>query len=172
VVAIGHPTTRANYTSISTNGNQGVSRAKDQVRTLISFVVDQIAAVVTKGMFTMTVDDGGTTSSASNWSVPASKVFRIQAIDRTVKLTGTTMNNSRAYLLGMSTGTVASTSPIIDCLLASPPVAATNATGCEGGDIPDALEIPAGWDSGLVHVEKATTCSVSLSRSDFIYSGQ
>jgi hypothetical protein len=61
---------------------------------------------------------------------------------------------------------------VVDCLLASPPVAATNATGCEGGDIPDALEIPAGWDSGLVHVEKAITCSVSLSRSDFIYSGQ
>lgn len=157
-----------------TKGTQGstgfsVQNLHDAGRTFITFTVDQAAGSASKVLATMSINKAGTVTSSTNYTVTTGKTLRIQNFSLSIKQTNATMNNSLAYLVGTSSGTVATTSGVIDSLAASAGVATTNAIGLNEVAIPDGLEIPAGWNIGIAHIEIATTASIGISLNAYEY---
>jgi len=157
-----------------TKGTQGstgfsVQDLKDSGRTFITFTVDQATGTTAKVLSTMSINRGGTVTSSTNYTVASGKTLRIQNFSLSFQATVTTMNSSRAYLVATSSGSVATTSPIADSLSASPTAALVNSVGQVEVGVPDGLEIPAGWDLGLAHIEKIATGLVSISLNAYEY---
>ncbi len=167
----GIPVLEASTWVVSTSSANPVwtIQSKNSGRTFLSFVVDQAAGTTVKTLATMTIQKGTSTSSSTNYTVTAGKTLRIQNISLSCKQTNATLNNSLAYVVATTSGTVATTSFILDTLQASAPVASTNAIGWADSSLPDGIEIPAGWNMGVAHVEVATTASISISINGFEY---
>jgi len=157
-----------------TKGTQGstgfsVQDLKDSGRTFITFTVDQATGTTAKVLSTMSINRGGTVTSSTNYTVASGKTLRIQNFSLSFQATVTTMNSSRAYLVATSSGSVATTSPIADSLSASPTAALVNSVGQVEVGVPDGLEIPAGWDLGLAHLEAIATGKISISLNAYEY---
>jgi hypothetical protein len=136
--------------------------AKDSGRTFVTMTVDTVAGITAKALASLSINKAGVVTTATNYTVAAGKTLRVQEFDASVKLSAATYSNIEAWLLATSSGTVATTSPVMDLLYASPPLASTGAIGTDTSDYPDGMEIPAGYNIGVAHLESSTFSSASL----------
>jgi hypothetical protein len=147
--------------------------SKDSGRTYVTFYIDAIAGVTTEALATFTANVGGTTSSGTTYTVPTGKTLRIQSMTATVEdnTTTTTSVSYGRFRLRCSTGTVASTSPIL-VNLAIPALLGSQGLGfgqSETMAIPDGLEIPAGSQLGISQTASVTTSLISVNVVAFYY---
>ena len=168
-VIIADPTTYGNKAAVTSGGALSVVSLRDTGRTFITFTVDQATGTTAKVLSTMSINRGGTVTSSTNYTVASGKTLRIQNFSLSFQATVTTMNSSRAYLVATSSGSVATTSPIADSLSASPTAALVNSVGQVEVGVPDGLEIPAGWNLGLAHLEAIATGKISISLNAYEY---
>lgn len=139
-----------------------VLAAKDSGRTYKIFYIDAAAGATTETLETMTINSGGTTSSATSYTVTSGKTLRLQSFTVTVKGSSTAAAvNGRVRV--RSAATVATTSPIV-IALDSPGTADTSAAGNGTQvdiEIPDGLEIAGGQEIGISEIVSTTSSTVS-----------
>lgn len=101
-----------------------------------------------------------TATTGTTWTVTSGKVFRVQSIYLTNRLSAATHNWVRVNLRAVASGTVAATSPII-ATVSLPTVPIGTAAANYGQSIvqafPDGLELPSGASFGLSHIGAAAT---------------
>lgn len=148
----------------------GTQSAKDSGRTYVVFYIDAIATVSTEALATFTANVGGTTSSGTTYTVPAGQTLRIQSMCATVKSSATAVAGGRIRLR-VSSGTVASTSPIVIAL--DVPAPAATSIGVEGGHqevfIPDGLELAQSTEIGISQIASTTSATLSVCVQGFYY---
>lgn len=182
IVCMASPSTAANYAEVTANGDQqmdlmhvggvavaatakgtqatnavGVQELKDAGRTLISFVFDNIAGITTEALGTMTINKGGTTTTGTTYTVSTGKTLRIVSFALTVINPSTTAAASRARI--RSGASVTATSSIVAALAAGAPAAVAFAGGMADMAYPDGIEIAAGQQVGISHIESSTIAS-------------
>jgi len=147
----------------------GVQQPKDSGRTYVTLYLDAITGITTEALATMNINVGGTVTTGTSWTVPTGKTFRIQSIQGTVKASSTTAVYGRIRL--RSAATVAASSGIVANLDIglTPGTAAAGAGNGLGYAIPDGLEIAAGQQVGITHIESSTSSTVSAIVTGFYY---
>jgi hypothetical protein len=171
---IGHVDVDAITPPTLTKGTQSstgfsVQQLHDSGRTFITFTVDAAVGTTATTLATMSINKAGAVTSSTNYTVTAGKTLRIQNFSLAVKQTNATMNNSRAYLNATASGTVATSSPVVDSLIVAAPVATTNAVGVVDANLAEGVELPAATNLGMSHIEVATTASVYISINAYEY---
>jgi hypothetical protein len=138
----------------------GVQDLKDSGRTPIVLYLDSIAGVTTEALATMNINKGGTTSTATEYTVTAGKTLRVQSMYMSVRASSAAMVSARARL--RSAATVSATSPVF-CLAEASSLSATTAAA-NGMDvsIPDGLEFAGGVQVGVSQIATATTADVTV----------
>jgi|SRR5271157_366611 len=144
-------------------GTQGtnafpVQDLKDAGRTPVVLFMDAIAAITTEALATMSINKGGTVTSATQYTVTAGKTLRIQTISVSIQETNSTVQWTKFRF--RSAATVTATSP----LFAGTQTGTSGATGSVGQatvPVPDGLEIAAGQQVGVSHIESATNATVT-----------
>ncbi len=146
-----------------------VVESKDAGRTYVTFTLDQITGVATEALATMLINAGGTTSSATSYTVPTGKTLRIQSINATQVATSTAVVDSRVRL--RSSTTVSSTSGILSAIdiPALPGTQAANEGNGQDLSFSDGIEIAAGSQVGISTVSTSTSCKVSVCVVGFYY---
>jgi hypothetical protein len=120
-----------------------VQEMKDTGRTYIALVVNNVNSVTTEALMSLSINKGGTTTTATNYTVTTGKIFRIQSFS------GSCLeSNTRIIARAVTTGTVTATSSIL-CALTSTGESADQ-------DFPDGLELPAGSNIGITSISSAT----------------
>lgn len=144
--------------------------AKDAGRTFVSLILDRVTGVTTEALSTMAINKGGTTSSATSYTVTSGKTLRIQGIFMCVLGSSTTAAFGRARLRAVN-GTLSVSSPMVFSL-DDGSFTGTAAAGNGEGQwiiIPDGLEIPAGWQIGISQVINTTSSTISVSLIGYEY---
>jgi hypothetical protein len=140
-----------------TKGTQGstgfsVQELKDAGRTPVILYVDSLTGITTEALATLNINKGGTTSSATSYTVTAGKTLRVQAFTLTVVPPSTTACASRARV--RSAATVSASSPVfINAAAGSSNVAFF--AGQLPADVPDGLEFAGGVQIGISHIESS-----------------
>lgn len=155
-----------------TKGTQGatgftVQDLKDSGRKYIVITLDTIAGITTEALATMSINAGGTVTSATQYTVTAGKTLRLQFFGTSVKNTSTVATDSRVRV--RTAATVAATSPIIVANECGTPAAVANVGATDESPFPDGLEIAAGQQIGISHIESATTSTVSANLIGYEY---
>lgn len=165
--------------SATAKGTQGtnfvpIQNAKDSGRTFLSLTLDRVAGVTSEALATMAINKGGTTSSATTYTVTTGKTLRIQAMFFACLPSSTTAPFGRVRLRAVN-GTVTVSSPIIITLDSGNPLASATTVAGGGSDgaeifsIPDGLEIPSAWQIGISQIMNATTTTVSVTLIGYEY---
>jgi hypothetical protein len=152
----------ANTVIKGTQGARGLTTQdmKDSGRTPVILYLDSIAGVTAEALATMNINLGGTTSTATHYTVTAGKTLRIQSMYISVRATSAAMVSARARL--RSAATVLVGSPVF-CLGEASSLAAV-AAAANGMDvsIPDGLEFAAGQQVGISQIATAITAAVTV----------
>lgn len=159
---------------LTAKGTQGASampvqNLHDAGRTYVTLYLDAIAGITTEALATMNINVGGTVTTGTSWTVPTGKTFRLQAFQATVKASSTTAVAGRVRV--RSAATVAATSGIV-AALDIPILTGTAAAGTgqtEGYQISEGLEIAAGQQVGISHIEGSTSSTVSAIVTGYYY---
>jgi hypothetical protein len=138
----------------------GVQELKDAGRTPVVLYLDSIAGVTTEALATMNINKGGTTSTATEYTVTAGKTLRVQTMFLSVRASSAAMVSARARL--RSAATVSATSPVFCLAEASSLSATTAAASGEDVAIPDGLEFAGGVQVGVSQIATATTADVTV----------
>lgn len=143
-----------------------VQDLKDSGRVPVVISASGVVSVTAVGLITFNMYRGGAVTSVSNYTVPANKTFRMQAVQFGVRFTtmSTTVtfgNTTFAIRYSPSgSGAVVVTSPI---LIQDSKAAASNVpTPNSDLSIPDGLELPAGHTLGVTHLASAATLSEDI----------
>ena len=165
-------TTQSNTVGVVAKGTQGGFAAttqdlKDSGRTYISVTVDLTAGITTEALATCIQNKGGTTASATNFTVTTGKTFRITSFNYYVRGTTTTAAGGEGKI--RAAGTVAATSPIVALVGAGMSAAVATAAASAQLAFPDGMEIASGQQYGLTHLDTTTACSVSMCMTGFEY---
>lgn len=147
---------------VTAHGTQGanflaVQNAKDSGRTPVVLVVDNVAGVTTEALATLTINKGGTVTSGTSYTVTAGKTFRLTQMVLAVINPSTTNASSRVRV--RAAATVLATSPIYTAGTVGAPAAIANAGSSITIDIPDGVEVAAGQQVGISHIESSAIAS-------------
>jgi hypothetical protein len=159
-----------------TKGTQGanghtVQDLKDAGRGAVILSATAVASVTTAALFTLNIWQAGAVTSATSFTVPAGKTFRVQSIQFGARFatpsTTVTFASARFDVRAISTGALAVTSALV---YGDSKMAASNApTPNSDLAIPDGLEFPAGYVIGVSHVDSAATLLLDLLIVGFTY---
>jgi hypothetical protein len=141
--------------------------AKDSGRTPVCFFADRVAGVTAEALLTLTINKGGSTSSATSYTVSAGKTLRVISFAGACVNSTTTANSGRLRL--RSAATVATTSPIFASLDMPGVGAAAQEGQNEAAAYADGIEFAAGTEVGVSYVMNATTGSISVCVVGFEY---
>ncbi len=140
--------------------------AKDIGRTYVTFFIDAVSGITAEALATMTINRGGSTSSATSYTVTGGKTFRIQSCTVAAQETNTTVQTSKVRL--RSATTVSATSPILyGTFIATS--GNTNNVGNLPQSFPDGLEIAGGQQIGISHLESSTSSNITVSVVGYEY---
>ncbi len=160
-----------NTASVTAKGTQGsealaVQSLKDSGRTYLVFFIDAVTGITTEALATMTINNGGSTSSATSYTVTSGKTLRLQQITVAVQETNSTVQHSKIRV--RSAGTVSASSPVIyGTQIATG--GATNQVGNSTAAFPDGMEIAAGQQIGISHIEGTTSSTVTVTLMGYEY---
>jgi hypothetical protein len=154
--------------SINVKGTQGarglaVQELKDSGRTYITFTLDAIAGVTTEALATMNINNGGTVTTATHYTVTAGKTFRVQSMSIAVSSSSGT-NDNRARL--RSGATVSATSGILCSLRAA---SASSNCGNANQDFPDGIEVAGGQQLGISTLASSANAQMTCSIAGYEY---
>jgi hypothetical protein len=151
------PTFTQTYISVSA---KAAAVAKGAQRTFVILSYDRIAGITTEALATMTINRGGTTSSAASYTVTPGKTLRLQSLHAEILNTTTTANRTITRIRAVN-GTVSATSPVVMQAAAQSPLATSTSGESDDTTVPDGLDIPGGWQVGISHLENATTAGIA-----------
>ncbi|MGI9091543.1 MAG: hypothetical protein ACR2GG_10625 [Gemmatimonadaceae bacterium] len=146
---------------VDANGQFVVVPHTDTARVPVTMTVSGQASVTSEALLNMTRWRLGATTTATTYTVPAGKVFRIQAIQFGVRFTTpsatVTFGSTTFRIRAVASGTATATSAILhqDSKLAASNVATPNSDL----EIGDGLDLPAGYNFGVSHAASATGLS-------------
>jgi len=131
----------------------------DTNRTAVVLSATAVASATTAALFTLNIWQAGAVTSATSYTVPAGKTFRVQGIQFGARFatpsTTVTFASARFDMRAISTGALAATSALV---YGDTKMAAANApTPNSDLAIPDGLEFPAGYVIGVSHADSAAT---------------
>lgn len=142
----------------------------DSGRTVVVFNADRITGTTAETALTVTINKGGSTSSASTYAVTSGKTLRIQFAGSAVRSTATTVASGRVRLRSFgSTVTSTTAAPIWIALECSSIAALAESTGADEAEISDSMEFVAGTNISFSHIESSTACTESLNVIAFEY---
>src|SRR5674476_957595 len=144
-----------------TQGAVGVStqNLKDAGRNYICITIEALA--------TMSINKAGTTTTGTSYAVTTGKTLRITSFCSSVKNTSTVVSTSRIRV--RAAATVAATSSILIANETYAPGAVANMGGVDDTTVPDGIEIAAGIQIGISHIEAAITCTASCCLMGYEY---
>lgn len=159
-----------------TKGTQGTTGhttqdLKDAGRTAVILSATAVTSVTTVALFTLNIWQAGAVTSATSYTVPAGKTFRVQGIQFGARFatpsTTVTFASARFDLRAISTGTISTASALVygDTKMAASNAATPNSDLA----IPDGLEFPAGYVLGVTHVDSAATLALDVLIVGFTY---
>lgn len=143
--------------------------AKDSGRTYLSLVIDRIAGVSSEALATMTINRGGSTSSASSYTVTAGKTLRLQMLSVSISDSTTTAINGRVRVRSAASVLVSSPIVIASDVGSFPGTAAAGMGVGEEISIPDGLEIAGGQQIAISQVLSATSSLLSVNLIGYEY---
>lgn len=131
----------------------------DTNRTAVVLSATAVASATTAALFTLNIWQAGAVTSATSYTVPAGKTFRMQGIQFGARFatpsTTVTFASARFDVRAIATGALAATSALV---YGDTKMAAANApTPNSDLAIPDGLEFPAGYVIGVSHADSAAT---------------
>jgi len=152
-----------------TQGAVGVSTQdlKDAGRTYICITIDTVTGITTEALATMSINKAGTTTTGTSYAVTTGKTLRITSFCSSVKNTSTVVSTSRIRV--RAAATVAATSSILIANETYAPGAVANMGGVDDTTVPDGIEIAAGIQIGISHIEAAITCTASCCLMGYEY---
>ena len=128
-------------------------------RTPVVLYLDEITGITSEALATMNINKGGSTSTATSYTVTTGKTLRVQAVIFSCLNSSTTAVKGRLRL--RSAATVLATSPVF-CSMVCGGVGAVANEGSETSvNFSDGLEFAAGQQVGLSHLESSTSSTVS-----------
>jgi hypothetical protein len=144
--------------------NQGTSPwatrdLKDNGRTYVILSYDRVTGITTEALVTMTINKGGTVTTGTAYTVTAGKTLRCGALYAEVLNTTTVVNRSLVRV--RVAATVSASSPVIGASAASAPAAVATSLGSFANQFPDGVEIAAGQQIGMSHLESVTTAGIA-----------
>lgn len=148
-------------TAKGTQGANGVpvQDLKDAGRTYVCITLDAAAGLAAEALATMSINHGSNVTSATSYTVPAGKTLRIIFFGSTVKNTSTVATNSRMRV--RAAAAVSATSPILIANECGTAAAVANCSASDDSPFPEGIELAAGVQLGITHIESATTSTVS-----------
>lgn len=154
-----------------TQGSTGVTTQdlKDSGRTYVCLSLDRVTGVTTEALATMSINRGGTVTTAASYTVTTGKTLRIQAMNATVLDTTTTAASGRVRL--RAAATVSATSGILVPLDIGnfPGTAAAGLGATADYSFPDGIEVAAGQQVGISQLMSSTSSTVTVSVVGFEY---
>ena len=132
----------------------------------MTFFIDATTGVTSEALATMTINQNGSTSTATSYTVTGGKTLRIQSYTVSAQETGSTVQTSKTRL--RSAGTVSATSPVLHATFVST-TGATNSVNSLSTSFPDGLEIAGGQQIGISHLESSTSSDVTVSVVGYEY---
>jgi hypothetical protein len=141
---------------------------KDAGRTPVILVLDNIAGIVAEALATMTINKGGVVTSVTQYTVTAGKTLRITSF--TYEIVNPAAANASGRARIRSANPVAAGSPIFAALAAGTSAAVANVGYEASVSFPDGIEIAAGQQVGITHIESSAIASgVSACVTGFEY---
>lgn len=177
-INLADPTTATNIASVTAQDVKGTFALQVQPfhetgRTFVSLTADQVAGTTTTAFMTLLQNSQGATTSATTYTVPAGKVFRVQSFNAGVQQNATTaLVSSRIYIVASSAAlaTTMRTTQVVDMLVVGASATTVNAAGFSASDIAEGIEIPAAWNVGVLQITLGTTVGlVSVSVNGYLY---
>lgn len=159
----------------TTKGVQGanplpVQQIKDGGRTYVCLTAKNVAGTTTTTLVSLTINSGGSTSTATSYTVPVGNVLCIQAVAATWQATTTTASTTSLVSL-LSAGSVATTSPALAVLaLATAEATATTVLAMTADlSIPGGIYIAASQQVALSQVDSTTSGSLTITVIGYIF---
>lgn len=148
-----------------------VQQPKDTGRTFVTLSASRVTGVAAETLLTCAQNKGGSTASATSYTVTSGKTLRIQSISATVRGSSTAAAVNGIVNLRSAASSVSTASPLV-MTLDVPGIADTSAAG-NGNQvdvpIPDGLEIAGGQQIALSQSCSTTSATVSVTLIGFEY---
>ncbi len=138
----------------------GVQSAHDAGRTYVSLTYDRVTGITSEALATITINKGGTTSSGTSYTVTSGKTLRLTSIYCEV-LDTTTVGNRTIVRVRAAASSITASSAIIAMCSGAAPGATATMIGSGVVPLPDGIELAAGTQVGISHLENVTTASIA-----------
>jgi hypothetical protein len=141
--------------------NSGALAPNGRVPVVIT--VDRIAGTTTEAaLISLSINKGGTVSTATNYAVTAGKTLRIQSIAYSNRINSASLSSTSGRLRLRSAATVAVASPVFANLEVSQKIAQLDSIGDTVLPIPDGMEFAGGQQIGFTHIIGSTSTTWSM----------
>lgn len=144
------------WTSQSLSLPPNLTRQPGYGSTYVTLTLDNYAAVASESLTTMTINRGGTVTTATEYTVTTGKVFVVQSMSFCL-LSNTGSISGRVRLRA---GTTVGTSSGILCTLQT--AAAANLFGAANQSFANGIQIVAGQQLGITQIISSTAANISV----------